>query len=599
MLHAPHVYWRTYLSAPFVLFLASCTANITDPPGSSSAGANASGAPSGSGGAGPGASGSGSGSTSGAAPGTTGGSVGTSGTGSSSAGTPGSGGDGPSGVRLKGAPQYYRFVRLTHDQWEATVRDVLKLTALPGLSTSFASDPPNGTFSNNERALFVSSTLWSDYGRAAETLSTKVTGDAQALSRLTGGSTDSAAFIRSFGRRAFRRPLTTAEEQTYQALFAQGPTLVGSGNAFNDGVRLVVEAILQSPKFLYRTELGSDGQPLSGYEMASKLSFLIRNTTPDDALLDAAGRGELDTSSGVVARATAMLEEPAAQASIERYHAELFGLTRYSSIDKNRTKFPAYKEELNTEFELAERKFFDLIFQKGLGVRDILTSRVAFVSANTAPMYGVEASGQGLVEVMLGPDRPGILTRLGFLAYNGNLSEPDPIHRGVDVINRLMCLDLLPPPDVDIPPLPASIPGQTNRQRVEAHTGDNTCGQGCHSTLINPMGFAFENFDALGQSRTMDNGKPVDTTGAVSLGGELKSFNGAPELVSLLSTAPLVHGCYAKHLAEFTLMRDITEKDRPVVERIETVSVKSSASVKAMLLELISVPSFLTRNGGA
>jgi hypothetical protein len=200
---------------------------------------------------------------------------------------------------------------------------------------------------------------------------------------------------------------------------------------------------------------------------------------------------------------------------------------------------------------------------------------------------------------MLGPDRPGLLTRLGFLAYNGNLSEPDPIHRGIDVINRLMCLDLLPPPDVQIPPLPPAMSGQTNRQRVDAHTGDGTCGQGCHSTLINPMGFAFENFDALGQSRAMDNGKPVDTTGSVSIGGELKQFTGAPELVTLLSTAPAVHGCYAKHLAEFTLMRDVAGTDRAVVDRVETASVKSSASVKAMLLELIADPRFLTRTGGA
>lgn len=593
MLHVPQAHWRASLSASLALLLASCTADITDPTGANAAGAS-SGGPPGSGGAGAGAPASGAGA--GLA---TGGRVGSSGSGSSaSAGTEATA-DGLSGVRLQGSPAFHRFVRLTHEQWEAAVRDLLELAAPPGLSESFATDPPNGTFSNNERALFVSSTLWSDYGRAADSLATKVAADAQSLARLTGGTTDSAAFIRSFGRRAFRRPLTTAEEKTYQELFAQGPTLVGSGNAFNDGVRLIVEAVLQSPKFLYRTELGSDGAALSGYEIASKLSFLIRNTTPDDALLDAAGRGELDSPSGVVAQATAMLEEPAAHAAIERYHAELFGLARYSSIDKNRTKFPGYKEELNAEFERADRMFFDRIFKSDLGVRDILTSRVAFVSANTASLYGVTANGQGLMEVTLGPDRPGILTRVGFLAYNGNLSEPDPIHRGVDVINRLMCLDLLAPADVEIPPLPPAMAGQTNRQRVERHTGDNTCGQGCHSTLINPMGFAFENFDALGQSRTMDNGNPVDTSGLVSLGGELKSFNGAPELVSLLSTAPLVHGCYAKHLTEFTLMRDVAQGDREIVDRIETVSVKSSASVKAMLLELISTPSFFTRNGGA
>jgi len=598
MPHASRSRWHTRRSVPLALLLASCTSEITGP-GPNPDREHPSTLPSGAGGASSGASGA----SGGTNPNGVGGVVGSSGTGPSASGGQLGGGssgvDKTSGVRLQGSPSYHRFVRLTHDQWEASVRDLLKLSALPGLSPSFASDPPNGTFSNNERSLFVSSTLWSDYARAADALATKIAGDAQAVSRLTGGTTDSAAFIRNFGRRAFRRPLTTTEEQSYQKLFAQGPTLVGSGNAFNDGVRLVVEATLQSPKFLYRSELGSDGAALSGYEMASKLSFLVRNTTPDDALLDAAARGDLDSASGVIAKAKAMLDEPAAEAAIEQYHAELFGLTRYASIDKNRTKFPEYSEALNAEFERADRLFLGRIFTAGLGVRDILTSPTAFVSASTAKIYGVTLSGQGLVETTLGPDRPGLLTRLGYLAYNANLSEPDPIHRGVDIINRLMCLDLLPPANVEIPPLPAATSGQTNRQRVEAHTGDGTCGQGCHSTLINPMGFAFENFDAIGRTRTMDNGKPVDTTGSVSLGGEAKPFSGATELMTSLSTAPAVHGCYAKHAAEFMLSRDVVEKDRALIDRVETLSVRNSASVKAMLLELVAAPTFLTRTGGA
>jgi hypothetical protein len=333
--------------------------------------------------------------------------------------------------------------------------------------------------------------------------------------------------------------------------------------------------------------------------MASKLSFLLRNTTPDDALLDAAGAGGLDTQSEVVAKATAMLEDSAAKTSLGRYHAELFGLSRYGSIDKNRTKFPAYSEALNAEFEQADRLFFERIFTAGQGLRGILTSSTAFVSAATAGIYGVAVSGQGLVETELGPERPGFLTRLGFLAYNANLSEPDPIHRGVDVINRILCLDLLPPANVAIPPLPAATPGQTNRQRVTAHTGDGTCGAGCHSTLINPMGFAFENFDAVGQLRTTDNGQPVDTTGRMSFPDGLKDFTGAPQLVNLIAAAPSAHGCYVKHFAEFALTRDIAERDRALIDGVEGLSMNNNASVKAVALAIVGHPSFLTRMGGA
>ncbi len=587
---------------PLIVFALGCTATVEGGP-SSTGGQTGTGAAATSGGSGAvGQGGAATGGTGGKGGGQTGG-TGATGSGGTSPGTGGSAATGgtagapPSGISLDGRAVYYRFVRLTHSQWEASVRDLLKLDALPGLSTGFVGDPPEGTFSNNERALYVTSTLRDDYQRAAETLATQIAGDAQAIARVTGGTTDAATFIRSFGRRMFRRPLTTAEEQKYQALFTSGPSLVASGDAFADGVRLVIEAMLQSPNFVYRSELGTDGAPLSGYEMASKLSFLLRNTTPDDALLDAAAAGELDTANGVLARATTMLDEESAQAVLGRYHAELFGIDRYLQIDKNRTAFPTYDTTLNAELVQADQLFFDRIFSTGQGMRAIFTSTLAFVSSASAGFYGVSASGQGLTEVALGPERPGILTRLGFLAQNATLNQPDPIHRGVDVLNRLMCADLMPP-EGTIPELPQVMPGQTNRQRVEAHTGSGSCA-GCHATLINPIGFAFENFDAMGQLRSMDNGNPVDTTGEVELSGGLHAFSGAPELVALLADAPGVHGCYTKHLAEYALARDMAGSDRSLVDAIEGISMNDNAGTKAIVLSIISQPSFLTRTGGA
>jgi hypothetical protein len=527
----------------------------------------------------------------------------TGGTGGTLGGTGGTGVGGTagvpsSGIDLRGAPVFYRVVRLTHEQWEASVRDLLKLDALPGLAPSFAPDPPNGTFSNNERALFVSSDLRNDYQRAAETLAAQVAGNAQSLAEVTGGGSDKTAFITAFGRKVFRRPLTPAEVTTYTADFDAGAMFFASGNAFTDGVRMIIESMLQSPHFLYRMELGTDGTPLSAYEMASKLSFLLRDTTPDDALLDAAAAGELDTGAGVVAKATAMLDGPDGQAVMARFHTELFGLTRYDQIDKNRMAFPDYTEALNAEFRQADQLFFDRIFETGQGLRAILTSPLAFVTSATARFYGVSATGSTLTEVQLGPERPGYLTRLGFLAVNANLSQPDPIHRGVDVINRLMCADLQPPPGT-IPELPDFVEGQTNRERVTAHTGEGTCGAGCHSTLINPIGFAFENFDAIGRVRTMDNGNPIDTTGELETATGMKPFTGATELAAVLSNEPSVHGCYSVHLAEYTLARDLATGDRALVDGLEGISMNDNASIKAIVLAAVAHPSFLTRTGGA
>ncbi len=238
------------------------------------------------------------GGSAGAGPGTAG--AGASGVG----GAAGSAGAGAApGLTLDGAPIYSRYVRLTHEQWENSVRDLLQLPALPGLSTTFTSDPPGSNFSNNERRLFMTSGLWSDYETAAETLSQQVARDATALSRVTGGTTVAATFIRNFGRRAYRRDLTAAEETTYGTLFSSGATIFASGNAFADGVQLVIETMLQSPYFIYRTEAAAAGQLLTGYEAASKLSFLLRNTMPDNALLDAAKAGSLNTADGIATQA--------------------------------------------------------------------------------------------------------------------------------------------------------------------------------------------------------------------------------------------------------------------------------------------------------
>ena len=566
--------------------LLGCTGTISEAPGGGTEGGGATGAGA--------ASGSG-----------TGGSGATPGSGATGAGAgTASGGDGGTGAvssvagtALNGEPIFSRFVRLTHHQWENSVRDLLRLGSTPGLSSGFTGDPPEGHFSNNERALYVTSGLWSDYQRAAETLSEQVARNGAALAALTGGSTDAMAFIRDLGRRAYRRPLTTAEEQRYQALFATGAEVFQSGDTFADGAQLVIEAILQSPHFVYRTELGTDGAPLSGFELASKLSFLLRDTIPDNALLDAAAAGQLDTPEGLLAHAESMLNDPQGEAVLVRFHSELLGYDRYRAIDKNRALFPAYNEGLPDKLREADNQFTLAMIRGGFGLRDFYTSTIGFVDAETAALYGASAAGDELTQVDLGPSRPGIFTRLGFLAYNATLRDPDPIHRGVDLNHRVLCAPLAPPPGI-IPALPELVPGQTNRERVTAHTGPGTCGATCHGDIINPVGFAFENFDALGQERTTDNGKPVDTTGAYAFADGLKEFANANELLDLIAESPQAHACYAAHLAEFSLARDMARADADFVGRLDQISRLSNGSIKSLVLGIIGDPAFRIRAGG-
>jgi len=350
---------------------------------------------------------------SGAGSGSAGAGPGTAGAGASGVGgAAGSAGAGAApGLTLDGAPNYSRYVRLTHEQWENTVRDLLQLPALPGLSTTFTSDPPGSNFSNNERRLFMTSGLWSDYETAAETLSQQVARDATALSRVTGGTTAAATFIRNFGRRAYRRDLTAAEETTYGTLFSSGATIFASGNAFADGVQLVIETMLQSPYFIYRMESGAAGQPLTGYEAASKLSFLLRNTMPDNALLDAAKAGSLNTADGIATQAQIMLDAMPAQTVFQRFHTELFGIDRYANIEKNATLFPRFNATVAADLRTADVQLFDYVYAQGLGFKDLLLTPVAFVNQNTAPLYGMTATGTTFKQVMLGADRPGYFPR--------------------------------------------------------------------------------------------------------------------------------------------------------------------------------------------
>ncbi|HXU64544.1 MAG TPA: DUF1595 domain-containing protein, partial [Polyangia bacterium] len=284
----------------------------------------------------------------------------------------------PGQLNLDGSPQYFRMVRLTNAQWARAVQDVLKLPAPSGLEQSFQS-PVIGTtdFSNNELVLDVNQESWADFEQAAETLANQVTATDTALAQVYTG-TDPAGFIQTMGRRTYRRPLTSAEQSAYMTLYGKGSSLSGTRSTFAKGASMVLRAMLQSPNFLYRTEMAPKGQPLSGYEVAAKLSLWLRGTTPSDSLLDsAAGPGKLDTADGAATLATTMLGESTATSVLRQFHAELYHFDRYAQITK--VNVPTYNTAMNAEFLDVSNLFFDDIFTKGLGLKDILTSTKGFV----------------------------------------------------------------------------------------------------------------------------------------------------------------------------------------------------------------------------
>jgi len=505
-------------------------------------------------------------------------------------------------LKLDGSPSFYRVIRLTNDQWTNSVQSVLGLASPPNLAESFQGAVSGTTdFTNNELALAsIDGRGWTDYQSAAETLATQVTSDAAQLKKLYAG-TDGAGFINAVGRRVYRRPLTAAETTAYQKLFDMGPTLSGTQSAFAKGASVVLEAMLQSPYFLYRTELGAIGAPLSGYEMAAKLSLLLRNSTPDDALLDAAaGPGKLDTAAGAAAVAQKMLDEPAAKTVMRKFHGEFLHFGRFADLSK--VGVANYDPAINAELAESSYLFFDKIFSQGLGLKDVFLSTTGFFGQGMATLYGngVAAPVSGFAEHELGANRIGYFTQLPYLMLYSHNDGPDSIHRGVSMALDVLCAPLGPPAG-DIPPLPALMRGQTNRMRVDAHT--KGCGTICHNNMINPLGFAFENFDGMGQYREteMNQGDalPIDASGSFDFVDGTKTYKNASELMKVLASDPQAHLCYSKKLAGFGLQRDLTPADLPLLAELSSVSTSANCSVKQVLLDLVKTDAFRTRAGGA
>ena len=501
----------------------------------------------------------------------------------------------PGTLNLAGSPQYYRLVRLTNSQWARAVQDLMRLAAPSGLEQGFQ-NPVVGTtdFSNNELLLDVNQESWAAFQAAAETLAAQVTATDAALAQVYTG-TDPAGFISTLGRRAYRRPLTAAEQTTYLNLFNLGSSLTGARSVFAKGASLVIRAMLQSPYFLYRTELGPTAAPLSGYEVAAKLSLWLRDTVPSDALLDSAAvPGTLDTAGGVEALATTMLGEPSAKTVMQRFHDELLHFDRYAQISK--LNVPSYTPALNTELQDVSHLFFEKIFTQSLGVREILTATTGFVGPATAPLYGTSVPAGGYAERDLGPQRVGYFSQLPFLTLHGFNADPDPIHRGVSMNLDVLCAKL-GPPAATIPPIPPIMPGQTNRQRIDTLTSG--CGNQCHNQMINPLGFSFEHFDGMGQYRDTENGGlAIDSSGSYAFMSGVKTFSNAADLMRTLADDPQVHLCYAKKLASHALQRDIVALDQPLLQTLATASMTTSGSIKQVILQLVRSDAFRTHVGG-
>ena len=500
-----------------------------------------------------------------------------------------------------------RLARLSRQQWSNTVRDLLMLEDISEVDQGVSGDALVG-FDNEGDALYVGEMLRQELATAAEKLGDRVTGDATALGRLVpaGAPADLAgrarAFITSFGLRAFRRPLTEAEITSHLALFDQGPALYPEGDAFNTGVNLVIQAMLQSPHFLYRTELstaaaGAASVKLSDYEVASKLAYAITNTMPDAELFAAAAAGHLQDPVKVSEQAVRLLDGARGTVGVNNFQAQVFRLGTYDGITRDPAIFPDFTTSTPAAMKKEVLAFFEWIFRDGLGVKDFYTSPVGFITAPLAPLYGLSGtfSADTVTKVDLDPtQRSGILTQPGFLSSYITGEDPDIIHRGVFIATRILCTEL-PPPSPRATPLPAFEPNTTNRERVEKKTGVGTCGEGCHSDLLNPLGYAFENYDAVGKFRTIDHDKPVDASSTALLDGVYTDFQNGVELSHRLAETKETHACYAQKLMTYVHGRSVATEEKPLVDYYARLSRAGMVSLRQLEQTLVTSDAFLNR----
>jgi len=505
-----------------------------------------------------------------------------------------------------GVPAASRVLRLGYNDYDRTLTDLLGESV--HVSANFPAEQPNLGPYEELGARRVSEPLQNEFVRTAEALADQLVSNSTAFNRVVGCTTANAqcrdSFIDSFGLRAFRRPLTESEKARYRALFDRGPELVQSGDALKDGVRLVVEAMLQSPKFLYRVEVGkgsSDAQGvlLTDYEIATRLSYLFWGTLPDTELFQAAGSGRLSTAAGIAEQAKRLAASPRLVERVVDFHERWMQLEDLRTNSKDETKFPLFSPELVGAMAEETRRFVEEVtLTRNGAVRALLTAPIGFVNDGLARVYGLSGTfGSELqrVEFDGSMERSGLLTQAAFLAGHSSASNrTSPILRGVFVLRRLTCQDIPPPPpgaEMQEPEQPSAQPLRTTREYFTWKTSMAQCA-GCHHGLINPVGFAFEKFDAIGQFRSAEEGTPVDASGTLTLPDKEIVFDGARQLVTQLAELSRVRACYAKNWLQYGYARNETALDLRTLATVTKELARDDYGVRDLMVALTQSAAF-------
>lgn len=481
--------------------------------------------------------------------------------------------------------------RLNAEEYDATVRDLLgsKLT----FRDTFLSDETSEGFDTNASALGISTSRLQTYQLAAEALATELVTDSAgklaALAPCTRNASQEsclAKFVAAFATRAWRRPLTEAETTKLVADASD------AGKTYAAQVQLATTAILMSPYFLYRIEIGEGRKDnlLNPYELATRLSYFLWSSMPDAQLTAAAADGSLLRDEVLDAQVTRMLKDEKAAALTDRFGGMWLGVRKAAAYVPDTALFPNFDADLQASAVAQTKATLNDLFAGKIPFHELYDGNTIYLNDRLAKHYGMPAPDSAtLVKVPAG-SRRGLLTQAATLMAESLPDRTSLVHRGVFVLKNITCASP-PGAPMNVPPLPQSKPNaKTQRQRLEAHVAEPSCAV-CHN-YTDPYGYVLESYDAIGAFRTTDNGGLIDTSAKLSDGTRVAN---AEDLSKVLAQSAAVSSCLVQKLSTYAIGRTLTTADAGIINGLHAGLLRDDQRVDHLIHQLVLSPIFRRR----
>lgn len=498
-----------------------------------------------------------------------------------------------------------RIRRLSNAEFDTSVKALLGVDSKFG--ASFTPDTRQDGFTRND-AQRVDPVFITQLDAAAKQLAESAMPQLNALApcadALNGGEACAQKFLMSFATRAYRRPATARELEALLNVYRAG----AEGATYADGIQTAIQAVLESPGFLYVTELGdtplAPRAQLSEYEIAASLAYLLTGSPPDDALIQAAAMGQLHTPELRKQQAQRLLMTDAASKQVTRMVEEWLGIDRILETAKDSAVYPEFAGLRDAMKVEADRFVSEVMWKNAGNVSELLSADWTPADDSLARMYLNLGSNDQLPQRVDGHlpltsvRRRGILNQGAFLSVYAHANETAPVLRGVAVLRRLACFNVPPPTSLNVnivPPVPDA--SKTTRERFAIHSKDAACA-GCH-TQIDAIGFTFEGLDGMGRARTMENNKPIDSATTVKGGFSFDgSYPDAAALAMQLAGSQELRTCFATHLFRNSAARNTETEavEKAFLDQVAALPQSSQGKFADVLLAFVSSDLFIQRS---